>query len=82
MDSLKRGEVPFASHAIYTQVLDDTIPEQRKMGMEAGFGAIPYSKYSVAYIDYGISTGMSEGIKIAQKIGHEVHLRNIGINPE
>lgn len=42
-DSFSRGETPFASHAIYTRnthgvkVLDDTIPTERKKGMQAGF---------------------------------------------
>lgn len=42
-DCFARGEVPFASHAIYTRkdhgfkVLDDTIPAERKKGMQAGF---------------------------------------------
>ena len=42
-DAFARGEVPFASHGIYTRnthgvkVLDDTIPEERKKGMQGGF---------------------------------------------
>jgi hypothetical protein len=42
-DSFARGETPFGSHAIYTRnlhgvkVLDDTIPAERKKGMQAGF---------------------------------------------
>lgn len=81
LDSLKRGEIPFASHAIYTQVLDDTIPEERKIGMDAGWGVIRYSEYSASYVDYGISGGMAEGIKIAQDMGHLIYLRMIGLNP-
>lgn len=80
LDSLKRNELPFASHLIYTQVLDDTIPEERKIGMDAGWGIIRYSEYSIAYVDYGISSGMAEGIKIAQDMGHLVYLRMIGEN--
>ena len=38
-DSLIRGEFPFASHLLYTQegILDDTKPDERKLGIEAGF---------------------------------------------
>jgi hypothetical protein len=38
-DCLRRGEAPIASHLLYTQpgILDDTKPEERKLGMEAGF---------------------------------------------
>ena len=80
LDSLRRGEAPFASHALYTQVLEDTIEDERRLGMEAGFSLIRYSEYTVAYIDYGISSGMSEGIKIARDMGHVVEERKIGNN--
>jgi hypothetical protein len=38
-DSLMRGEAPFASHLLYTQegVLLDSVPEERTLGIEAGF---------------------------------------------
>lgn len=81
-DSLNRGEIPFVSHLLYTQVLDDKIPEERKIGMDAGWGVIRYSDYTVCYIDYGISNGMAEGIKIAQDFGHKVYNRSIGVNLE
>ena len=35
-DSIKRGEAPIASHLLYTQVLDDNIPEERQHGIDAG----------------------------------------------
>lgn len=36
---LLEGGAPLASHALYTQegVLDDTVPEERALGIEAGF---------------------------------------------
>ena len=79
-DSLLRGEAPFVSHLLYTQVLDDTKKKQRKMGMEAGFEFIYHSDYSAVYEDYGISDGMREGVKIAMEIGHGVEYRRIGKN--
>lgn len=36
LDSLLRGEAPIASHLLYTQVLDDTVPVQRALGIAAG----------------------------------------------
>lgn len=36
-DSLRRREAPFGSHIIYPRVLNDATPEERKLGMEAGF---------------------------------------------
>lgn len=81
-DSLKRGEVPFASHLLYTQVLDDTIPEERELGMDAGWEVLLRSDYSVIYKDYGISRGMEEGIKIAEELGHKIEYRKIGENDD
>jgi len=78
--SLDKGEVPFASHLIYTQVLDDTDPPQRKLGMEAGFEILKRSDYSVVYQDYGISGGMKAGIELAESLGHEIIYRTIGEN--
>lgn len=37
LDCLRKGEVPFASHAIYPLVLKDADPSERRLGMEAGF---------------------------------------------
>ena len=58
--SLSLGEAPFASHAIYTQegVLDDTKPEQRKQGIEAGFSWWEKAELIVFYVDLGWSRGM------------------------
>jgi hypothetical protein len=48
-DCFKRGEAAYASHLLYTQpgVLDDNIPEERRLGMEAAcFGAKKPSRAS------------------------------------
>lgn len=81
-DSLLRGEAPFVSHLLYTQVLNDMQPEDRKLGMESGFAFIGRSDYTAVYEDYGISKGMQEGINIAEKFGHKIDRRKIGINKE
>jgi len=79
-DCLDRGEAPYASHLLYTQVLDDTDPPQRKLGMEAGFEVVRRSDYTVVYEDYGISGDMEDGIEIAKDAGHEIKRRTIGKN--
>lgn len=79
-DSLDRGEAPYVSHLLYTQVLDDTDPSQRKQGMEAGFAYVRRSDFSAVYDDYGISGGMAEGIKVAEEMGHRIEYRRIGQN--
>lgn len=78
-DCLLRGEAPIASHLLYTQpgVLDDTNPEERKLGIEAGllWGAL--AEKTVVYIDRGISRGMQYGIERAQKEGRPVEYRTL-----
>jgi len=67
-DCFARGEVPFASHGIYTAkgVLDDTKPEERRKGMDAGFEVSRrIGGKRVFYIDRGFSSGMVEGLKQA-----------------
>lgn len=82
LDSFYRGEVPFVSHLLYTQVLDDTNPVERKLGMEAGFTFYAQSDYSAVYDDYGLSGGMKDGIAVAEKLGHRIEYRQIGKNED
>ncbi len=68
-DSLSRGEAPFASHLLYTQVLDDKDLRERVLGMEAGWAWLPMADLVAVYEDYGISQGMSMGIEKARRFG-------------
>jgi hypothetical protein len=79
-DCIHRGEAPFASHALYTQpgVLRDGIPEERKLGIEAGFAWRDVAEKTVVYTDLGITSGMRAGIEHAAKLGHEVEFRALG----
>lgn len=76
-DCLARGEAPFASHLIYTQALDDTLPVERQMGIEAGFAWAPLAKKSVIYTDIGVSSGMQKGIANALMYGLPVEYRTL-----
>lgn len=71
MDSLLRGESPIASHLLYTQdgMLDDEIPEQRRMGIGAGLTWLDVADLHVFYIDFGVSEGMREAAKKSQRLG-------------
>lgn len=69
LDSLRRGEAPFASHLLYTQMLDDVVPDQRRLGMNAGFVWGEVGELRAFYCDLGISSGMEEGEREAQKVG-------------
>jgi hypothetical protein len=77
-DSLMRGEAPFASHGLYTQGLDDTIPEERERGIQAGFRFREASDYTVVYEDLGISPGMQMGIEDSYKKNIPVKYRQLG----
>ena len=78
-DCLIRGEAPYASHALYTQegVLDDDIPEERELGIHAGFAFRSQCQKTVVYEDLGISRGMQYGIDHAEKLGHPVEYRKL-----
>lgn len=78
-DCLRRGEAPYASHALYTQdgVLDDTKPEERKLGMEAGFLWGKCADKVAVYVNLGITPGMQAGIDRAKQNGIPVEYRTI-----
>lgn len=63
-DSLLRGEAPIASHLLYTQpgVLDDLIPDERRLGIEAGLAWGPLVSMVIFYEDLGWSSGMKAAI--------------------
>jgi hypothetical protein len=84
-DSIERDEAPLASHLLYTQVLDDTLPHERKKGMELHMHLIrsaPPLTPIVAYIDYDISPGMMEALHLANEIGLPILFRRIGKNED
>lgn len=76
-DSLFRGESPMLSHLLYTLCLDDNIPEERSLGIEAGLAFGEVADMTVVYTDYGISQGMAYGINRAMQEGRRIEYRNI-----
>jgi hypothetical protein len=79
-DCLQRGEAPYASHALYTQpgVLDDLKPEERKLGIEAGFAWREAAERTVFYLDLGWSSGMKLGIEDCKLKGKPFETRMLG----
>lgn len=83
LDSLSRGEAPIASHLLYTQVLDDKVPEQRELGIAAGLAwrkaAQRFYRPDVAtvwehvlpvfYVDRGWSRGMYAACAMYEREG-------------
>lgn len=78
-DALMRGEAPIASHLLYTQpgILRDNVPDERKLGIDAGLAWKSKAEASVAYIDRGISPGMRYGIDAARAAGLPVEQRSL-----
>lgn len=78
-DCLKRGESPYASHLLYTQpgVLDDTIPEERQLGIDAGLTWGDVADAVVVYTDLGVSGGMRYGIERHEAAGRTVEYRRL-----
>lgn len=79
VDCLIRGEIPIASHLLYTQpgILDDTQSAQRRLGIEAGLITGKICTKSVCYIDMGITKGMEEGLERAKNEGRSFEKRSL-----
>lgn len=77
LNSLDRGESPYASHLLYTQkgMLDDRDPKQRERGMAAANGWLEVADIVAVYCDNGITTGMAKGLVSAARKGKPIHLR-------
>lgn len=78
--SLDLDEAPIASHLLYTQVLDDSVREERALGMRAGLEWRRAAEGAVFYIDYGWSPGMRAAQRQYLFEGFPHELRQIGPN--
>lgn len=74
---VNHNEAPILSHLLYTQCLDDTVPEERSLGIEAGLAFRAAVETTVVYIDLGISRGMQYGIDDAIINNRPVEYRSI-----
>jgi len=63
---------------LYTQMLDDTIPEQRQLGIDAGLAWRRVADASVVYTDLGISRGMRFGFQLFLDDDRPVEYRTLG----
>ena len=78
LDCLKNyGEAPYASHLLYTQMLDDLIPEERELGMQAGFVWADAAPRRAVYQDLGVSGGMKMGIESGKVKLQQIVYRNL-----
>ncbi len=77
LDSLGRGESPFASHLLYPQVLDDEDPWDRSRGLWAARKFYPVAQLVAVYDDLGMSAGMDLGVNLANQYGVPVERRSL-----
>jgi hypothetical protein len=77
LDCLKRGEAPYASHGFFPQALDDLVPEERALGIQAGCAWGDQADATVVYEDLGISSGMKYGIERAAQSGRPIEYRTL-----
>lgn len=76
------GEAPYASHLLYTRkyVLKDWLPNDRRLGIDAGFAWRENGDKSVFYVDLLMSKGMVEGLKDCKNKGLPYEVRKLPQN--
>lgn len=67
--ALNNGYAPITPHLYLTQVLDESDPAQRAIGMAAGLELLKQCKYILIGSRYGISEGMLNEISLAIELG-------------
>jgi len=79
---VNHDEAPYASHLLYTRtwVLRDDVPEERKLGIEAGFVWRDVAEQSNFYVDLGLTEGMDLGIDDCNEKGKPYELRSLPDN--
>lgn len=69
LHAFQEGVAPFASHLLYTRVLKDGHPNERKMGMNAGHAIGDRCDERWFYLDRGMSKGMRVALERAKAVG-------------
>ncbi len=77
LDCMQRGESPIASHKLYTDILDDSNPVERSLGIETGLAWSCVAQKIVVGTDLGVSEGMYKGIEHHMKNGIEIEYRSL-----
>lgn len=75
--AIQRGYTPIAPHLIYPQILDDTIPEQRELGLTLGYRILEACS-EMWVCGERISDGMTKEIHHAESLGINIrYIRQI-----
>jgi hypothetical protein len=76
---VNHNETPYASHLLYTRkwVLRDDHPEERKLGIDAGFYWREVAEQTNFYVDLGVTDGMKLGVIDCIEKRKSFEMRNI-----
>ncbi len=66
------GCVPFAPHLLYTQILNDRDPGDRRLGISMGLAFLEACDEVWVYDGQGVSEGMRGEIEYARRLGKPV----------
>lgn len=66
--AMEEGNIPVAAHLLYPQMLDDTVPEQRELGIQMGLKLLEACS-ELWLCGSRISSGMQEELKEAWRQG-------------
>ena len=69
---LMRGDVPITTHLYLPQCADDSNPEERSAGLNAGMSLLRCCNHMVVGVRYGISKGMEGEIQCAEDGGSDI----------
>lgn len=72
--AMERGNTPVAAHLLYPQMLDDTVPEQRELGIRMGLNLLEACG-EMWLCGSRVSSGMQEELEAAWR--HGIPVRRI-----
>lgn len=81
--AMNHDESPLASHRMFTDALDDNVPEEREVGIECGYVWWLHGvKHVVFYTDLGWSRGMTRALERCTELSQRFVERKIGFDWE
>jgi hypothetical protein len=76
-DCYRRGEAPFASHHLSTEVLNDDDVFERALGIRCGLAWGDKADLVAVYSDLGVSPGMKQAVDQYKAIGKPIEWRSL-----
>ena len=69
---IRQNCIPVASHLLYPQMLDDSVPEQRELGLMFGLSLLAICDEVWCFGDVSESAGVQQEIVEAKKLGKKL----------